>query len=43
MKYRLIIDSDAEEEVVATVHAPSELTERIEELFNFAFPDRDNP
>lgn len=32
MKYRLIIDSDAEEEVVATVHAPSELTERIEEL-----------
>ena len=32
MKYRLIIDKNAEEEIVATVHAPSSLTERIENL-----------
>ena len=32
MKYRLIIDKDAEEEVVAVVHAPSSLTRQIEEL-----------
>lgn len=32
MKYRLIIDKDAEEEIVATVHAPSALTEQIENL-----------
>ena len=32
MKYRLIIDKDAEEEIVATVHAPSSLTEQIETL-----------
>lgn len=32
MKYRLIIDKEREEEVVATVHAPSELTDRIENL-----------
>lgn len=32
MKYKLIIDKDAEEEIVATVHAPSSLTRKIEDL-----------
>ena len=32
MKYRLIIDREAEEEIVATVNAPSSLTEEIENL-----------
>jgi len=32
MKYRLIIDQEAEEEIVAVVHAPSSLTEQIENL-----------
>ena len=32
MKYKLIIDKDAEEEVVAVVRAPSALTEQIENL-----------
>ena len=32
MKYKLIIDKDAEEEIVATVHAPSALTRQIEDL-----------
>lgn len=32
MRYRLIIDKDAEEEIVAVVHGPSELTRRIEDL-----------
>lgn len=32
MKYRLIIDKDAEEEIIAMVHGPSELTRRIEDL-----------
>jgi len=32
MKYRLIIDKNAEEEIVATVHAPSSLTQQIENL-----------
>lgn len=32
MKYKLIIDKDAEEEIVATVHSPSALTEQIEDL-----------
>jgi len=32
MKYKLIIDKDAEEEIIAVVHAPSALTEQIEEL-----------
>jgi DNA-binding LytR/AlgR family response regulator len=32
MKYRLIIDKDAEEEIVAKVHAPSSLTRQIEDL-----------
>ena len=32
MKYRLIIDKDAEEEIIAIVHSPSSLTEKIENL-----------
>jgi len=32
MKYKLIIDKDAEEEIVARVHGPSSLTEQIENL-----------
>ena len=32
MKYKLIIDKDAEEEIVARVHSPSALTEQIEDL-----------
>ncbi len=32
MKYKLIIDKDAEEEIVAIVHSPSALTEQIENL-----------
>jgi len=32
MKYKLIIDKDAEEEIIAIVHSPSPLTERIENL-----------
>ncbi|MBR0327545.1 MAG: LytTR family transcriptional regulator [Clostridia bacterium] len=32
MKYRLIIDKNAEEEIVLTVRAPSSLTEQIENL-----------
>ena len=32
MKYKLIIDKDAEEEIVAIVHAPSALTQQIENL-----------
>ena len=32
MKYKLIIDQQAEEEIVAIVHAPSSLTEQIENL-----------
>ena len=32
MKYKLIIDKDAEEEIVAIVHAPSSLTQQIENL-----------
>ena len=32
MKYKLIIDKDAPEEIVVTVHAPKSLTEQIEEL-----------
>ena len=34
MKYRLIIDREGEEEIVARVHAPSRLTEEIENLIN---------
>ena len=32
MKYRLIIDKEAEEEIIAIVHAPSSLTQQIENL-----------
>ena len=32
MKYKLIIDKDAEEEIIAVVHAPSPLTQQIENL-----------
>ena len=40
MKYRLVIDKDAEEEIVATVHAPSALTQQIENLvFSFSGSD----
>ena len=40
MKYRLIIDKDAEEEIIAIVHSPSALTEQIENLvFSFSGAD----
>ena len=40
MKYKLIIDKNAEEEVIAIVHAPSALTEQIENLVcNFSGAD----
>jgi len=32
MKYKLIIDKNAEEEVIAIVHSPSDLTRKIENL-----------
>jgi DNA-binding LytR/AlgR family response regulator len=32
MKYRIIIDKKAEEEIIAIVHAPSSLTQQIENL-----------
>ena len=32
MKYKLIIDKDAEEEIIAIVHSPSSLTKQIEDL-----------
>ena len=32
MKYKLIIDKNAEEEIIAIVHAPSSLTQQIEDL-----------
>ena len=32
MKYKLIIDKTAEDSIVATVHAPSALTQQIEDL-----------
>jgi len=40
VKYTLRIDPDAEEEIVATVHAPSALTEQIENLVR-SFSGRD--
>ena len=40
MKYKLIIDKDAEEEIIAIVHAPSSLTQEIEDLvYNFSGAD----
>ena len=32
MKYKLLIDKNAEEEIIAIVHAPSSLTQQIENL-----------
>lgn len=32
MKYKLIIDKEAEEQITAVVHAPSDLTRQIEDL-----------
>ena len=32
MKYKIIIDKDAQEEIIAVVHAPSALTQQIEDL-----------
>ena len=32
MKYKLIIDKNAEEEIIAVVHAPSAITKEIEDL-----------
>jgi DNA-binding LytR/AlgR family response regulator len=32
MKYKLIIDKNAEEEIIAVVHAPSSLTQQIEDI-----------
>ena len=34
MKFKLIIDADAEEEITVVAHAPSSLTQQIEELVN---------
>ena len=40
MKFRLIIDKNAEEEITAVVHSPSSLTSRIENLVrNFSGTD----
>ena len=40
MKYKLIIDKNAEEEIIAIVHAPSSLTRQIENLvYSFSGAD----
>ena len=40
MKYKLIIDKNVEEEIIVIVHAPSSLTQQIENLIcNFSGPD----
>ena len=40
MKYRLVIDKNAQEEIIAVVRAPSELTQQIENLVrNFSGSD----
>ena len=40
MKYKLIIDKNAEEEIIAIVHSPSALTQQIENLVcSFSGPD----
>ena len=36
MKYKLIIDKNAEEEIIAIVHSPSTLTQKIEDLIQSA-------
>lgn len=40
MKFRLVIDKDKDEEVVVTAHAPSALTDEIQELVLNRFTDR---
>ena len=40
MKYKLIIDKEADEEIIAIVHAPSSLTQQIENLvYSFSGAD----
>ena len=40
MRFKLMIDKDAEEEIIAVVHAPSSLTQQIENLVrSFSGPD----
>ena len=40
MRFKLMIDKDAEEEIIAVVHAPSSLTQQIENLVRgFSGPD----
>lgn len=40
MKFRLMIDKNAEEEIIAVVHAPSALTQQIENLVcSYSGPD----
>ena len=40
MKYKLIIDKNAQEEIIAIVHAPSSLTQQIENLIcSYSGPD----
>ena len=40
MKYKLILDENAEEEIIAIVHAPNALTAKIEDLvLNYSRPD----
>ncbi len=40
MKYKLIIDKNAEEEIIAIVHTPTSLTQKIENLvFSFSGAD----
>ena len=41
MKYKLIIDKKAEEEIIAIVHSPSVLTQQIENLI-CRFSDADS-
>ena len=41
MKYKLIIDKDVEEEIIAIVHGPSDLTQQIENLV-CSFSGEDN-
>ena len=40
MKYRLIIDKNAEEEIIVVAHTPSSLTQQIEDLVcGYSGPD----
>lgn len=40
MKYKLIIDKNADEEIIAIVHAPSSLTQQIEDLVSSYYGDK---